>query len=200
MSITAVARRLGRAKALFAAATIAALGYAGPVQALDLAPSAARASDTGLAPGLAVSYVYDFVRHIDDIDGWDEAEAGDPLPRLDYRSGEGEVLGSGENNGVCAAIKGFIKFAKAGTWTLKVTSNDGVQVNLAGSKIIEDPDVHGDRDSPAIKVKVAKGGWYPLDIVYFERKGTSTLRLWWSPPDGGDFKIVPVAALSHEGT
>ncbi|MCP5370767.1 MAG: hypothetical protein H6907_03465 [Hyphomicrobiales bacterium] len=170
-----------------------------PAAAAELPAAAARADGAGLQPGLAVAYVYDFVRHLSQLGGWKQAEAGPPLPQLDYRSGEGEVLTSGENNGVGANIQGFIHFDRPGAWLLKVTANDGVRLTVAGQQLYEDPTVHGDRDSEPLPVSVAKAGWYPLEMLYFERKGTATLRLWWSPPGGGEFQIVPAAALGHTG-
>ena len=51
-----------------------------------------------------------------------------------------------------------------------------------------------------VQATVAEPGWYPLDILYFERKGTSTLQLFWLPPGAsGDRVLVPAEAFGHAG-
>ena len=62
---------------------------------------------------------------------------------------------------------------------------------------LEDPDVHPDRFSEIVDVEVPEAGWYPLEILYFERKNTSTLRLLTAGPDGGDLEIIDPARLGH---
>jgi hypothetical protein len=76
-------------------------------------------------------------------------------------------------------------------------SNDGVRVRLAGTVIIEDPDVHSDQYSENAEIEIAEAGWYELAVTYFERKSTSTLKLLWQPPGKSEFEVVPAAAFAH---
>jgi hypothetical protein len=144
-----------------------------------------------LAPGLAVSYVFGIFNHINEFKN-KKLEPGAPLPHLDYRMGEGAILTTKERDGVGALITGFIRFEKAGTYGFDVTSNDGVRVEIGGKLLYEDPTVHADDTSDRIDVKIDQPGWYPIQVLYYEKKRTATLVLRWVPP-GSDAKAKPVA-------
>jgi hypothetical protein len=150
-----------------------------------------------LQPGLAVGYSFGRYNHLRDF-MFEKFQKGKPLPNLDYRSGAGTVLTSGERDLVGALITGFIRFEKAGTYGFDVTSNDGVRVEISGRVLYEDPTVHSDDMSDRIDVKIDQPGWYPLKILYYEKKGTSTLVLRWDSGDPkGKMNPVPGAAFAH---
>jgi len=159
------------------------------------------ADSADLKPGLAVCYIQGFVRYIDEIAGWEsqrDCVPGEPLAELDSRVGKGKVLTSDWDNGVMAKITGFIHFEHAGFYSFAFESNDGVRLEIDGEMILEDPDVHADQYSDVGSMEVVEPGWYPLNITYFERKNTSTLRFFWSPPDvEGTMPLVPASALAH---
>ena len=155
-----------------------------------------------LKPGLAVVYYNNFFREIRELQEWmgyEKGRRGPPLPQLDYRVGAGDVLTSGTDDGVGAHITGFIHLSEAGSYTFVAQSNDGVRLEIGGQLILEDPDVHSDRYSDFGKVEVAAAGWYPISVLYFERKATSTLELYWRPPSApeGTMQLVPTEAFAH---
>ena len=156
---------------------------------------------TELKPGLAVCYIYELVRHIDEFEEWEghrKCEPGEPLAALNYRVGEKKVLTSSREDGVMAKITGFIHLDKPGSYAFSFDSNDGVRLTIDGELITEDPGVHSDQYSMIGRKEVAEPGWYPLSIDYFERKGTSTLRFFWGPPGHeGTLPLVPAEALAH---
>lgn len=157
--------------------------------------------EADLKPGLAVCYIYEFVRHVDEFAEWEghrKCEPGEPLTMLDSRAGEGNVLTSSSADGVMAKITGYIHLDQPGRYAFSFESNDGVRLEIDGEPILEDPDVHSDRYSDIGHFEVAEPGWYPLSIGYFERKGTSTLRFFWGPPGTeGTLPLVPAEALAH---
>ena len=168
-------------------------------------PAEPQPAAADLAPGLAVRYYRNFFRHIDELVDWKkyrDGEAGEPLPMLDYKVGKGAVLTSGTEDGVGAEITGFIRLDKPGLYFFAVESNDGVRITLGGARVLDDPDVHGDRFSDPAQVEIAEPGWYPLHIDYFERKNTSTLKLHWLEPDsdGGTMPLVPAEVFAHGKT
>jgi len=163
----------------------------------DLQPVDPQPATGALEPGLAVNYVFLMAHHVDEIEANGPGESGKPLPKLDYRSGSGKVLSSDRADGVGALIKGFIKFPKTGRWLVATQSNDGVRVRIAGQVVVEDPDVHPDQYSQNAEINVTQPGWYELAVTYFERKNTSTLRLFWQAPDRSEFEVVPIDALAH---
>ena len=179
---------------LLVAVTTAGAEVLSGLKAAEPQPSAQQ-----LAPGLAVGYVYGRFKHINEFMN-KKFEAGKPLPNLDYRMGDGAVLTSAVRDQVGALITGFIRFEKPGTYGFDVTSNDGVRVEIGGKLLYEDPSVHADDTSDRIDVKVEQPGWYPVKILYYEKKGTATLVLRWVP-SGSDAKAkltpVPAAAFAH---
>jgi hypothetical protein len=178
--------------ALIIAATTAGAQVVTGVKAAEPQPAADK-----LQPGLAVAYVYGRFNHIKEFET-KKMEPGKPLPQLDYRMGDGAVLTTKERDQVGALITGFIRFEKAGTYGFDVTSNDGVRVEIGGKLLYEDPSVHSDDTSDRIDVKVEQAGWYPLKILYYEKKGTATLVLRWIEGEAkGKLVPVPAAAFAH---
>ena len=128
-------------------------------------------------------------------EGGDETNTRD---KLDHQGGGGKVLTSKADDGVMARITGFIHLEKAGAYKFAFESNDGVRLKIDDKMIVEDPGVHDDQFSDLGTLEVAKPGWYPLSIDFFERRITWTLRFLWRPPGvEGDLTPVPAAALAH---
>ena len=135
-------------------------------------------------------------RDVADITALVPGKEGTPIAVLDHVTKTGKVLTANRPMGVGAEIRGLVRFEQPGTWTFRVNSNDGVRVSVGGVLLHEDPGVHPDTLSAPIELAVAEAGWYPLEIDYFRRKGTSALQLLWTPP-GGEEAIVPAGALAH---
>lgn len=169
----------------------------------EITPLSPQPDEGALQPGLAVTYYYDFYRHIDHIVKKMNSESGvdgEPLPALNYRVGTGIVLSADRNDGVGAHIRGVINLDQPGTYWFALESNDGVRFALGGEILLEDPDVHADQWSNVATVEVTEPGWYPVELLYFERKNTSTLRLVWKNPEigeSGKFKPVPEKCFAH---
>ena len=137
------------------------------------------------------------VRHVDEVEAAGKGKPGEPIPALDWNSGDGEVLTSGRDDEVGARITGYLHFPAAGTYIMTIQSNDGVRMKLADQVVIDDPSVHSDQYSPYVDVVIDQPGWYPLYLVYFERGGTATLELYWQPPGTGSFVLVPAEMFRH---
>ncbi len=166
-------------------------------QPLDPQPAAG-----DLDPGLSVRYYRAFFRLIEEFVesmAGDAGEAGAALPALDYRVAGGPALTSGVEDGVGAKITGLIRLDKPGTYSFLVQSNDGFVLDIGRASVLEDPDVHGDRYSKIAKLTVGQPGWYALYLLYFERKGTATLELYWKQPgdEAGSMALVPAEAFAH---
>jgi len=164
-----------------------ALFFCSNATASDPAPAPANPQPAAstLAPGLSVDYYYAIFDWIDELVSamnYGEPDPGEPLPSLDYRTGENNVLSSKRTDGVGAHIRGFLHLDEPGEYSLVAFSNDGVRVKLGGVRIIEDPDVHYDQYSRIVNIPVTQPGWYPLEIHYFEKRNTSTLKLLWTRP------------------
>ncbi len=178
----------------------------GAVAGVSLALSAGSAAaadapmrDGGMQAGLAVDYYYGDFGHVDEVVEYasrEESSQGEPLPNLDRRGGAGKpVLNQRHKDFVAAIITGYIHFSAPGTYMFKVRSNDGVRVAIGGLNVHEDPKPHPDRTSEPLPVKVSAAGWVPIEVIYFERRGSWAIELTWQ--DGGDFSAVPATHFAH---
>ena len=192
---------------IFMAAAVSAFFWAVAPAALaadpvtGLAPLAPQPEKDKLKPGLAVTYYFNIFNYINEISEFAKIQKGvrgKPIPMLNYKVGPGKVLTSDRVNGVGADIRGLMHFAKPGTYTIAMQSNDGVRLEIGGKQIILDPKVHVDRFSPLVRVRVNQAGWYPISILYFEKRNTSTLELYWiKPKEDTSLKFVPSTAFAH---
>ena len=160
------------------------------------------AAATGGEPGLTVFYLRGTYRHIDQMPdfatGLRMGTQGKPIPMLNHVGGKKDpVLGSGLARGVGVYIRGRIHFRHRGAYWLQVLSNDGIEMKIADRLVLLDPTVHSDRLCPPALIQVEQPGWYPLTIRYFQRKGTSALKLLWQTPGQDGYTLVPAAALAH---
>ncbi len=161
-----------------------------------------QAGSSGYAPGLSVVYIDGFFRHIDQVPTGATAvrrgRRGAPVLRLDHRAGrEGQVFASGRSRGVAMLLQGMLHLSRAGAYRWQALANDGIRMTIDQRLIFEDPAVHGDRLTPVGVFHAPAPGWYPVSIVYFQRKGTSALRLYWQPPGADGFTPVPAAVYGH---
>jgi PA14 domain-containing protein len=182
------------------AVAVAVILSSGPARGADpisgVRPAEPQPAADQLTPGLAVQYAYAVVNHLDELKG-KKFEAGPPLTHLDWKMGTGIVLTSKQREGVGATINGLIQFEKAGLYAFEITSNDGVRMEVGGKLIHEDPGVHADTTSDRIGVKIDQAGWYPVTILYFQKRNTATLVVRWVEP-GGKPTAIPAKALAHK--
>lgn len=154
-----------------------------------------------LQPGLSVVYFHGFYRNISQIPrgkrAIEKGIPGKPIVVLDHKFGEDLVFDSGRTKGVGMHLDGFILFEKSGDYVFQANTNDGFRLLISGIKIIDDPMYHSDRMSGEVKVNVSEPGWYPLRILYFQRKGTATIQLFWKKPGDKTMIIVPAEAYAH---
>lgn len=149
-----------------------------------------------VAPGLAVVYYSNMFNKLNEIGKLGKGKPGEPIKLLDHKTNDGNVLTSDKSTGVGAKITGLIKFDQPGTYVFHVNSNDGVRVTIAGVKMHENDGVHADELSDPIPFVVDQAGWYELTVDYFQKKGTSALQLFWTPP-GGAQAPVPATQFAH---
>ena len=186
---------------------VIAAGLSAPSSAAEelanLTPAAPQPQSGALKPGLAVTYYFHIFNSIGEIPEYAKVNAGDagsPIAVLDYKVGSGRVLTSDRDDGVGADITGLIHFAEVGTYHLAMQSNDGVRLKIGGQVVVDDPGVHADRFSEIVPIRIERPGWYPLSLLYFEKRNTATLRLYWLPPDQeGGLRTVPAESLAHVG-
>lgn len=163
-------------------------------------PAEIRSGD--LRPGLAVYYFHDLYRNTGQMLKNEElvrkmGKSGPPVTQLNHRFGGGKVFDSGEEKGVGAIMYGFFHLSEPGDYTFQAYSNDGFDLYINSHLLVSDPAVHRSRLSDQGTITVARGGWFPVEIRYFQRKGTAALELYWQPPDAADLSIVPPEVYAH---
>ena len=126
-----------------------------------------------LKPGLGVKSLiskFNSLWEIEEVATWSKPQPGEPLPMLNYNVGTDAVL----SNHNVDLVGAFI-----------------------GEQIYEDGIVAPDRFSPNLEVQIETPGWYPIALLYYEKKNTSTLELYWQPPGAEEFVFVPAEAFAH---
>ncbi|MEM8655921.1 MAG: PA14 domain-containing protein [Pseudomonadota bacterium] len=184
-------------KTLAASAATVVLATAAFAAPLKLQPADPQPS--GLAPGLAVKYAYPL-----DVKSLNQANRalkraavpGPALAGLDYRdTRDGDkTLTSKQAHHVAAEISGYVKFDAPGVYNIDFLTNDGLDAKIGGQTVGYFDGRQKCSETRAVQVEVPQAGWYPVDILYFQRVGTACLhmRAGQGAPDW-----MPNAAFGH---
>lgn len=134
---------------------------------------------SGLKSGLAVKYAYPMdVKSLNQAERYlKKGKPGTPLKGLDYRdtAQNEKALTSKQIEHVAAAISGYVKFDSPGTYTIDFLTNDGLDARIGGQQVGYFDGRQACQETRAVQVEVPQAGWYPLEITYFQRVGTSCL-------------------------
>jgi len=164
-------------KTALTAAAVTVLASASLAAPLKLEPADPQPED--VKQGLAVAYALDAnPKTLDDaFEAIGSARPGKPLLGMDYRDTEEgtETLTSGKAHKVVAAISGYVRFDEPGTYLVDFMSNDGLQMSIGGQEVAYFDGVHPCEPTETVEVEVPVAGWYEMDGVYFQRKGTARL-------------------------
>ncbi|MGV6847008.1 MAG: hypothetical protein ACWA5A_01385 [Marinibacterium sp.] len=163
-----------------------------------------------LMPGLEVRYAYpEDVKTLEAAQFAleDSAEPGKPLSGLDYRDrgANARALTSRRVTVVAAKISGMIRFDEVGEYTLRFFTNDGLDAAIGGVGVAHEGartpcQQVGGEDPQDQRVLVPEPGWYPLQILWFQRYSSSCLYMEWKPPAAGTWQAVPRRAFGHVET
>ncbi|MEL7133211.1 MAG: PA14 domain-containing protein [Pseudomonadota bacterium] len=175
------------------ALTLATTTFAAP---LKLEP--ANPQPSGLKPGLAVEYAYP-----PDVKSLNQAnralrfaEPGPALAGLDHRdTNDGDItMTAKQAHNVVAGISGYVKFDAPGVYNVDFLTNDGLEAKIGGQTVGYFDGRQKCSETRAVQVEVPQAGWYPVDILYFQRVGTACLhmRAGQGAPDW-----MPDAAFGH---
>ena len=183
------------------AIAIAALCCAAAVAAAPLKLKPANPQPSGVRAGLSVAYAYP-----EDVKSLSAADAalrkgavsGPALKGLDYRdTNEGDrTLTSKRALNVVAKIRGYVKFDAPGIYNIDFLSNEGLRAKIGGQLVSRFDGRQPCEPTFGSEVEVPVAGWYPLDIVYFQRQGTACLHMR-SAPAGKRVTWMPNKAFGH---
>ena len=114
-------------------------------------------------------------------------------PTIDW-SGDA-AFGGLTDNFIVHAI-GNVTVPTAGTYTFRLTSDDGSELLIDDELVIDHDGLHGAEDKDGTVELTA--GMHALRINYFEAGGDEQLTLSWRPPGDSAFSVVPNTALSTD--
>jgi hypothetical protein len=78
-------------------------------------------------------------------------------------------------------FKGFINVPQSGDWTFYTSSDDGSQLFIAGSLVVDNDGLHADEERSGTISLAA--GFYPIEVTMFERGYDQVLTVSWEGPD-----------------
>jgi len=188
---------------LFACATLALATTASASPASAQAPIAIKTQTVPAAqlePGLAAAFFYAGFRNVNDVIKYvptAQPNKTSTLAQIDGENAAGLIFQAGRYERYAMHITGYLRFPRPGAWSIQVKSNDGVRVDLDGRRVLEDPDVHGDRIAGPVVLNVAAAGAAPLEIFYFQNRGGAALVLQWAEPGSTEMKTIPESAFGQ---
>jgi parallel beta-helix repeat protein len=96
-------------------------------------------------------------------------------------------------NTFSARYSGELSAPTSGSYTFYVTADDGVRLNLAGQRVVNDFADHPARTATGT-VNLTAGVRLPLKLEYYENTGLASLKLEWSGPNLAR-QVIPASAL-----
>jgi parallel beta-helix repeat protein len=102
-------------------------------------------------------------------------------PTVNFNWGNGTPISSIAPDTFSARFTGYLSAPSTGTYTLYVTADDGVRLNINGKAVINDFSAHPPRTVSGT-INLSAGQRVPLKLEYFENYGGAELRLEWSGP------------------
>ncbi|HXX93320.1 MAG TPA: protein kinase, partial [Planctomycetota bacterium] len=139
-----------------------------------------------LAPGLIGDYF------------WDRELTQPALSRIDSRvdyrwSGVSPWTG-GPSESYSARWRGYVRVPKSGSYTLQVTSDDGMRLFVDDTQVLVNWSVHAETIDRV--TLILEEGYHPLRLEYFQGLGDSVITLAWNAP-GEAVGPIPSSLLFH---
>ncbi|MEM9833190.1 MAG: PA14 domain-containing protein [Bacteroidota bacterium] len=92
-------------------------------------------------------------------------------------------------------FEGYIRISETGDYRFYTTSDDGSQLFIDETKVVENNGLHAKRERSGTISLTA--GWHPIRVLYFERFGGNTLEVSYQGP-GVSKQLIPDEVLATE--
>ncbi len=102
----------------------------------------------------------------------------------------------GFDNYFVAHVIGNVNITTAGSYTFRLTSDDGSRLLIDNAVVINHDGLHG--ATPMEGTVTLTTGYHSLRIEHFEREGGQQITLDWRTPGSSTFVTVPNSALSTD--
>ncbi len=90
---------------------------------------------------------------------------------------------------------GFVQFPVAGTYTLRVVSDDGIRVRINGQLVIDRWAGAGNTTFTLAPMNANVGNRVAIEIEHYDGSGDSTVKLRWQAPGSAYWYDIPAAQL-----
>ncbi|MFK4694278.1 family 16 glycoside hydrolase [Streptomyces pristinaespiralis] len=114
------------------------------------------------------------------------------MPTIDWSSTDD--FGVGDN--FVSQVIGNIDVPQDGSYTFRLTSDDGSRLLIDERPVIDHDGLHG--AEPKDGTVTLTAGHHALRIDHFDRTGGQQVTLSWRPPGASDFSVVPNSVLSTD--
>jgi hypothetical protein len=93
-------------------------------------------------------------------------------------------------------VTGNVDITAAGTYAFRLTSDDGAQLRIDNTLVIDHDGLHGATPKDG-SIQLGQG-YHSLRIDHFDAGGGQQVTLQWQPPGATGFSVVPNSALSTD--
>ncbi len=93
-------------------------------------------------------------------------------------------------------VIGNINISAAGTYTFRITSDDGSRLRIDGTTVINHDGLHAPTSAEGSVALTT--GYHALRIDHFDNAGGQQVTLEWRPPGASAFTVVPNSVLSTD--
>jgi len=176
--------------------TNAETAYSGPPLLANPQPSAA-----ALRPGLATTY---FSGTYDDIDnmprgasGKATGRAGPAVTQLETVSARGRVFDATTDIFYGIRFDGYVLLDKPGRYGFAARTNDGNRSWIGNVMVSNDPTTHAERTTPTTYLDITTPGYYPILIMYFQKRDSAAFTYFWQPPGATALSVIPADVIKH---
>lgn len=170
--------------------------YSGPPQIAAPQPSAAQ-----LRPGLATTYYSGTYDHTDNmpqgVRGKAQGTPGPAITQLEAVSSRGRVFDAKTDIFYGIRFEGYVLLDKPGRYGFASRTNDGGRSWVGNVMVSDDPEPHPERTTPMKFIDITQPGYYPIVIMYYQKRDSAAFAYYWQPPGAAAPSILPPSAISH---
>ncbi|WP_460848196.1 galactose-binding domain-containing protein [Phytohabitans suffuscus] len=164
------------------------------VLTITFVPTAAQAAPPPQEPGVTLR-VYDVQTPLSEICVLKSGQTPN-VDKLMSTVNWSAVADFGFDNFFVAHVLGYVNISTAGSYTFRLTSDDGSRLLIDDTLVINHDGLHG--ATPMEGSINLTAGYHALRIEHFERDGGQQLTLDWRPPGASAFTLVPNSVLSTD--
>ncbi len=150
------------------------------------------------SPGLSAKYYIagGSLSQLSDVNWAAAPDATETVTQLNFPSTNGVWWAGGPTNYFGARTPEKITVAAAGTWTFYTNSDDGSNLSINGTQVVDNDGLHGMTERSGTILLAA--GTHDFVVQLFENGGGVGLIASWQGPGGSPAKeIIPSSAFTH---